>query len=524
MYRILIVDDEFLVRLGLKTTIDWEANGYEVVGEASNGKEAMEMVHRLNPDIVLVDIKMPVMDGLEFMKKVRETNQEVSFIILSNYGDFKYAKDAMKMGVSQYMLKSEINGEILLKTLESVLTEREVKGVRPDQSEQKKKEYLKDIFSKIHGNGNYRLEELKAPKEGVFKEARYITMKMYCNESFLNDKSKDMLQNMLISLIEDAFVDSAIFETTIQKNFYVMVVYPVERQQDIENYCKEKGEFIKRKIKHYFDVALKGGISLTGKADTLPELFKQAETSRQLCFFGEKNFEIYNSSMDSEMSTDISYSVSIAKISEYMANNDTAGMKEYVEAVVQELIQARAYFQMRHVFIDFLSIAKSYIKQLKDEDMATALKKLDYDNWYCLDSAREVLDYIVAIYTNIVDAKNKSRPGYNASVQKTILYIEKNYKDNITLEDMADYVGISKNYLSMLFKQETGQNLVTYLNQIRIEKGKKLLQTTNYRIYEVAEQVGFGSPYYFSKMFKEITGMQCKEYRDAFLDISNQGE
>ena len=105
MYRILIVDDEFLVRLGLKTTIDWKAHGYQVVGEASNGNEALEMVTSLEPDIVLVDIKMPSMDGLEFIKRAKEISRNLSFLILTNYENCQYAKRAVALGVSQYLLK-----------------------------------------------------------------------------------------------------------------------------------------------------------------------------------------------------------------------------------------------------------------------------------------------------------------------------------------------------------------------------------------------------------------------------------
>ena len=163
MYRILIADDEFLVRLGLKTTIDWEAHGYQVVGEASNGQEALEMVDALKPDIVLADIKMPFLDGLEFIARAKEKSKNLSFIILTNYESFQYAKRAMQLGVSQYLLKSEISPDTLLAALESVRQGHKQNVQKSSNDDAERMKYLSRNLSRGQINSYIALERMEIP-------------------------------------------------------------------------------------------------------------------------------------------------------------------------------------------------------------------------------------------------------------------------------------------------------------------------------------------------------------------------
>ncbi|MGC4019788.1 MAG: response regulator [Muricomes sp.] len=531
MYHILIVDDEFLVRLGLKTTIDWEANGYKVVGEASNGKEALEMARSSKPDIVLVDVKMPLMDGLEFITEAKKISEDISFIILSNYENFQYAKLAMKLGVSQYLLKSEINEDILLATLESVCTERRSRHVRHQDDNQARKAYLSNNLSKAQINECIPIGRMDAPPEGLFKAEGYVVMKYFCSIGLLNEQSIDMLSKTMISLIEDEFRGAVYSEVIYQMHYYITLVCPADGHS--EKSYMEKSASIGRKIKYYFSVSLKGGISRKEKAENLPQLLRQTEWARQQCFFGgtggkqtsnirfsgENAFIIYEEGFRENLKKEERPHVSSSQILEYLTESKSRELENYIHHIFARIKAQSSYTVVQHTFIDFLSIAKSSLEKLNVPTTEGFLTKLDYDNWNILTSVEETEVYIHDIFESILGFKSKGISGYSASVKKTIAYVEENYASNITLEDVARHGEISKSYLSMLFKQETGINFVTYLNQYRIEKGKKLLTDTNLKIYEIAEEIGFGSPYYFSKVFKELTGMQCKEYRNYYLKL-----
>ena len=516
MYHILIVDDEFLVRLGLKTTINWEEHGYKVVGEAANGKEALEMVHTLKPDIVLVDIKMPLVNGLEFIEEVQRTNKDISFIILSNYESFQYAKRAMNLGVSNYLLKSEINANTLLTTLNAVKNERTSREGASSRREQVRKTYLDNVLRQARIN-TYIPEKAEMPPAGLFMEEHYVVIKYYCNVALMNEQSIDMLCKMLTSLVEDEFAGATYNEVIFQSHYYFTTVCPAKNEETKLQY-EEKSAAIGRKLNYYFSVDLKGGISQKRDANAIPQMLREAEWAREQSFFCDQAFIVNEDKHQESISFEAKQHISNSTITKYLKEQDATALEQYIHHMFEKIKEQGSYLCAHYAFIDFLSIAKSNLEELKLEETANITNKLEYDNWNVLSSIEETQHYICDVFDTLLHSNSKSSLHYSASVKKTIAYIEENYAKNITLEDMAKNVEISNSYLSMLFKQETGINLVTYLNQYRIEKGKVLLATTNHKIYEIADMVGFGSPYYFSKIFKDITGMQCKGYRDAFSD------
>lgn len=523
MYRILIVDDEFLVRLGLKTTIDWKKHGYQVVGEASNGQEALKMVDTLKPDIILVDIKMPSMDGLEFIAHVRKITEHVSFIILTNYESFQYAKQAMQLGVSQYLLKSEINAEVLLEALESVCQGHEEKANRSHNGEWERMKYLSRNLSKGQINRSIAPERLEIPEEGMFPEENYVVVKYYCNISTMTEQSINMLSKTMISLVESEYPGLTYCENLFQLHYYMTIIFPCGKEEDIYARIIDKSQMMARKIKYYFDTVIRGGISEKRGDSDIPSLLNQAEDARRRCFFGTEPFIVFDSGFQGYLKKMERVHVSGTKLSQMLSAGDVEEICAYVHDIFQVLRRQMNYSNVKHAFFDFLSSAKTYLEKLDEETSHILAKRFDYDNWDALTSVDEAEKYLCDAFEMLIQRNSENGSEYSISIRKSISFIEENYEKNITLQDVADYVSISKNYLSMLFKQETGINFVAYLNHYRIEKAKQLLTTTNMKIYEIADSIGFYSPYYFSKVFKEQTKMQCKEYRERF-SVIEQGE
>lgn len=522
MYHIMIVDDEFLVRLGLKTTINWSDHGYKVVGEASNGKEALDMVRTLKPDIVLVDIKMPLMDGLGFITEARKLNEDISFVILSNYESFSYAKRALELGVSQYILKSEINEEVLLAALNSIKQEKDSERSRYHDKKHEQKQYLKNNLLKGQINVCLPIAGMEAPSEGLFPEEKYVVIKYFCNISLMSQQSIDMLAKMLGSLIDEEYAGAIYSETIFQSYYYLTLIYPCGSAPRAGQYYIDKSNSLGRKLKYYFSVRLKGGISEENHPMQMRQMLREAELAREQCFFCDEFFILYQVQFEELAEKVKDLHISNTRISGYLKERDKEGLKQYIHEKFVTLKEQRRFNAVRHGFIDFLSIAKANVEKLDEESAVHIKNKLDYDNWNQLTSIEETESYIVDIFDSVLGSAGQSDSRYSSSVKQSIAYIEKHYHLNITLEDVSRHVEISKSYLSMLFKQETGTNLVTYINQYRIEEGKKLLVATKMKIYEIADAIGFGSPYYFSKVFKEITGMQCKEYRDTFIDTEEE--
>jgi two-component system response regulator YesN len=198
-----------------------------------------------------------------------------------------------------------------------------------------------------------------------------------------------------------------------------------------------------------------------------------------------------------------------------LEHNQKDKILEYIQNIFRELRKYKSYAQVHDAFIDFLSIGKLLREKYQFKEQASLSEsKFNYAVFHDLKFIGDVEFYIYGIFLALLAGKQGGEIMYSYSVKKCLSFIQQNYAKNISLSDAAKNTELSHNYLSFIFKQETGINFNTYLSQFRVEQAKKLLASSNLRIYQVAEEVGFSNPYYFSKVFKEFTGLSCKQYRD----------
>ncbi len=523
MRSIVIVDDEFLVRLGLKTTMNWEEHGFRIVGEASNGAEALDVIKECQPDIVLTDIQMPIMDGIELIENIRKKDTKTKVIILSNHENFYYAKQAMKLGVEQYILKSEISEDNLLAILEDVRIELidQVGEVKREKNE--KEEYLKYYLRKCEVNKIPQLDVIGNPEKEVFEESSYLIFKGYCTVNLINESAEDMFLKTVRTLISELFSEATSKTMIYRGQCYSMVIVPVEAYgEEWKAVIREKIGIIRKKIKYYFSLSYKGATSSLGDSTDFVRILKEAEQARGFSFFLDTPVIFFDEIEESAFQQQKRPHVSGSLLNRSLDRKSEVDVKQHIKEVFLELNRIKSFEYVEYSVIKFLTIAREYVEERSIEKVEI-LKGIKYDNLYTLSNIDDVEFYVTGIYERIV-SESGSGGMYSASIQKCIHYIEEFYAHELTLDEIACHVDISKNYLSMLFKQEMGINFVTYLNRYRIDRAKEILKESNQKIYEVAEKVGFYSPYYFSKVFKEITGLTCKEYRDNNFDLVQRGE
>lgn len=520
MKKIMIVDDEFLVRLGLKTTIDWNSYGYTIAAEASNGREALKLMETIQPDVLITDIKMPVMDGLELIQEVKKTNKKIAIIILSNYEDFSYAKKAIELGVSKYILKSEISTEKMREILMDARTDAQVPDNEAAQLEASRDKYMRDVQLRSVLNSRLATELIPVPDKALFEDSSYVIAKYFFSIAALNAASLDMISKTFFSSIKNTFPDSSINELHCQQLCYVSAAIPLRHPDaaDIGSYLISQSMMLHRNLRQYFDIELKGGFSTPGTPQEFPRLFSEAELARQSCYFSAEDFLNYSEISDFPRD-DSSLSLGYSGIYAMLASKDAASMQNYIKDIFSQLTKAGSYPKLKNAFTDFMGIAKSYYEEKELSKKLPDSLKFDSENFFLFTSVVPIEDYVLNLFRSIMNADVSGSEGYSFSIKKAIAFIEENYQSNISLNDVAEAVDISKSYLSTLFKQETGTNFITYLNNFRIEKAKKLLTTTNLKIYEISESVGFMNPYYFSKMFKDFTNLSCKEFKDKFSSI-----
>ncbi len=515
--KVLIVDDEFLVRLGLKTTLNWRQYGYNIVAEASNGLEALKLFDKLEPDILMTDIKMPDMDGLELISRIKQKDKDVQIVIISNYRDFDYARQAIKFGVSQYLIKSEINQKSILETLNSLSFSNKPKAL-PDRNDSQKEYMRVQLYKGITNSGSLAPELFTVPKEGLFPDPSYIILTCSCDVSQLAPNTVNILSNMQSSLIDLHFHNAFSCVARVQNKILTTIAAPVSYlKTDVQKCLLSQCKMLARNIRQYSNIDLNIGMSLPGDARRFPEMFVEAESARLNCFFDSDTISVFQKKPD--VPYDTLPKVSIDTLNDYMEKNDDKGLDRYISDIFSRLKELRDFKYFKNCYIDFLVFAKSIYKKCDREKNPTLAGSFDYESLNRMASIGIAENYVRNLYTQILNLLQNKSCSYSYFIKACLSFIDKHYSSNITLTDTAKAINISSSYLSLVFKQEMGINFSDYLMQYRIDKAKDLLTTTNLHIYEIAEKVGFSSPYYFSKVFKDVTKLTCKEYKDKFIRI-----
>jgi two-component system response regulator YesN len=277
LIKVLVADDELLVRIGLRTTIEWEKNGFTIVGEAKNGKEAIELFDKFDADILITDIRMPVMDGLEVIQSIKEKKKDLKSIILTHYDDFSYAQKAIKLGASEFILKNNLSSDNLLLTLKKLSEELE-----PDRSYNigslTESDYLhyaleKAILANIAGIDYEGLMNL--PEDGQFYPHFFVAYGKIC---YTEDLEYDINSSELVKNLSNIFVTKDnVMQAMMRVEDHLIYLYNIGFKT--ENHKKEQSEvtnILKRNIKQFFDLDMFFGVSTIGdKLLGIPKLVAQ---------------------------------------------------------------------------------------------------------------------------------------------------------------------------------------------------------------------------------------------------------
>lgn len=532
MKKILIADDEFLVRLGLKTTINWQEHGFIIVGEAKNGKEALELFEKYDPDILLTDIRMPIMDGLELIQAVKKIKKSVKSVILTHYDDFSYAQEAIKLGASEYILKSDLMSENLFNVLNKLSDE--IDAVNGKQGDSKDSNEISGIIAADNNMGEEVIKRLAdggfksqddfmnyIKKAGeIFKYDKYLIFTGHIEDNISKDSEEEddhFINTVKHVLNQSLDLKDILFYTYISKS-QVTGLINISSGENFEKFYKSLEHFallFKHNLKQFLEADISIGFSiLSDSREELLTLVKQARIAQKYSYFESAGIKIF--SYDMLEKTEECPRVSLDIIKTFVKTLETDKMIDYINSIFDKLSELKQIGYVKDVFIDFMSYAKIISSELNlEKGGALNESKFSYNIFDELINFEAVKKYVLDIYHSICEySLGNKTDGYSYLIRKCIDFIKENYQKNVTLSDAALYVDVSSSYLSLLFKQETGINFSNYLTNYRIEEAKKLLKTTNLKIYEVAYKVGFDSPYYFSKVFKNTLGSTCKEFKN----------
>lgn len=541
MYQVLLVDDEPLILTGIQSMINWEDYDCVITDKASNGKQALEKMEKSMPDIVITDIKMPVMTGIEFMQECRDRGYDTVFILLTNLEEFSLAKSALALGAADYLVKMEMTQEMMgnsLKRATEMCNQKRIltdkiphREFHPKDVKQTATGFFRDILEKAGNLSDEFRKKWQEPVEKMELEQLYengvlMWIRPYKDRDLFENVSEDDRKEMLD--YAQSFMEQFMNRihsgccTLVWKRMGILAILP--GQNRTEKYYRDTGKKICNILEDYFGCQTLVAISAPmediwgGSKRALSQIKKIQE------------FYYYHSNEPVVLVSDVeahfweerharhdTFDISFLKkdLRQALVQQD----KEKVNSVFEELSALFTEFhpareQVVNACANLYYFFLSYVEEdaLIKEEMPypSVVMEILLECFTLKAHTRWLLKFGSWVGNTMENFHRGSKTDKIVEAAKE--YVRENYGEKLTLAAIASKIGISQGYLSSVFKKQTGGNLNDYINQMKIEKAKELLEKHEYMMYEISDMLGFENPYYFSKVFKKLTGITPSEY------------
>ncbi|MFV0527097.1 MAG: response regulator [Lachnospiraceae bacterium] len=505
--KVLIVDDERLAVEDLKNLIDWPKIGFEVVATASNGKQGLLKFKEFSPEVVITDIRMPIMDGIEFVRKLRESEQLSKILLLTAYEDFGYAKSAIQYGINDYIVKGTITEQslnlLLEKLKQQIEEEREIARV-----------ILKDKISEYLQTA----DETSAVPESVSQKAfLYLIVEQNLPlevKTDYNAASQKISVEAIIKKCEQLPLQSRVAVSKLNARRVLLLLECSSHSKSMQ---KQKLLAVKAEVADSLakDFGTEFTIFTEASKMTLEQfkkLYIQHESVLEEKYWISKTNtidigEIHNIKMNvvSEKEKEEAF----AHLKEGAAENDCEKVKQSIRALFE--LEKMSLPYLKCISKELYSILEDSVKDLYGRFEIDITAAENHAHWGHRNDLQEwFLRKFEELHQARQDEKNRK---YSKVTQNAIDYVKKNYMDkSLSVKDMADSIHVSMGYLSMVFKKETGQTLNSYITETRVEAAKRMLSKGNRKIYEIADAVGYHSSQYFSQIFLKQEACYPSEY------------
>lgn len=533
MIKVFLVEDEIVMREGIKNTIAWEQEGFSFVGEASDGELAYPLIQKTRPDILITDIKMPFMDGLELSRLVKKEMPDIKIIILSGYDEFKYAQEGINIGIEDYLLKPVTGARLLeaiKKVADHVRKEREQRSFletygreQQENVQLAKQKYFRRLISGQMPVSAMLSEGAALGLDMAAQQYNILLFKVFAGEEQEGySETVNQVTEEIRAMIEELPQVILIEMSTEGLAFLIRGTEEEDAGQVQEKLVSRLLEILKR----YPDAAYFGGAGCTVRR--LGELSKCSEEANRAFayrYIYSKNQIVYSEggrkgSRDGEL-----------KIG-------TLDVNQMDRRVVERFLRAGLMSEVRHFVDEYLdSLGESGIASLMFRQYITmdlyittvsVLESMGYTSGDLVErcgdfqtmtevfeSVDRMKEYIRQVFETAIELRDRaSSKKYSSLLQRAVAYIQENYANtDISLNSVAASVNLSPNHFSTVFGQEMGQTFVEYLTAQRMGKARELLRGTNMKTSEIAYAVGYKDPHYFSYLFKKTQDCTPREFR-----------
>lgn len=533
MIKMFIADDEQIVVEGIRDSINWAEYGVEVCGTASNGLDALKQSIILMPDIIISDIKMPGLNGLEFVKELKTRIPKSLIILISAYQKFEYAKEAIKLGVLSYITKPFKKNQILEEVLKAcdVIKEEEHKLELNSKFEQELPTLRSYFLNSIILGDDIQLEEYEENVEKYRldlskRNVRVLVIRPELPEETLPERSKsikDICGSIQLSILKNLPNELKI-TTFFSPGNDVVVIYGAEDINildfsEINNGLKK----VKANIYDKLGILISIGIGrLYFDYKNIYLSYKEAMSALNYKLIYGDGSIIFIDNIVSESSDTVKVVVCINKKIECFENLLSVGNCEESLKKAREIAlymkenKGVSYNYVQQVFAQLLSliVRRAIELNIYDEILSKDITGL-YEKVYAMKSLAELSDFLGEIIKEVCEVtERKTLEMSSGTINKALEFMKQHCHENIAQTNVAEYVGLNASYFSRYFKEETGQSFMDYMKKLRIDKAKELMISSNMKIYEISEALGYQSVQYFSTLFKSLVGLTPQEYKD----------
>lgn len=509
MKKVFLVDDEIIIRQGISNSINWEEEGYVYCGDAPDGEVALPLIEKHKPDIVITDIKMPFMDGLQLSKIIREKMPWIKIVILSGHDEFEYAREALRIQISEYCLKP-VSSSDLLEILQRV-------SLQIDQ-EELEKEQISDLKHQILRNESLAQEKfLKELCEGIHSTTDAIKKASELNIDLISSYFLVLIAESKKSEVNLDWISKNYPSLTYQRNANERV-YIIKGQS--QSQLEQDSENIRNRFLLNQDSITFGFGKIESRIQEIMNSYDMAKEEKSYSDSLNKYF-ISGEEINNKSFGEI-HQFNRKELIDFLKFGTKTEILPFVQTYSSYLRSSkfRTPFITHYFLMDFTVTISHYIKE--QEESASVLNDIhqleNKVNW--IREYSEIVDYMKKTLNLAIDFREQIS-NFSSLIRQAKDYIDNNYSNpNLSLQTIANKIHISPSYLSHLFSQQTGKTLVEYLTEIRMNRAKELLYTTNYKTYEIANKVGYNDSHYFCNLFKKITGKTTTEFKNRQLNLS----
>lgn len=537
MLKIFLVEDEYVVREGIKNNIDWAKEGFIFSGEAADGELAFPLIQAEQPDIIITDIKMPFMNGLDLSRLVVKALPQSKIIILSGHEEFSYAQEAIKIGVTEYLLKP-IKSTELIETVKrigkQIIAEREERENYERykrEMEENETEKMRRLFNEMITGTLSIAKILERGKEyGIELSAKLYQIILFK----YNIKNKDEIYSReILELEKEINSVNSRYDNIIMFDRAIEGIAFLIKGDSSGHLDSTREAFISRLkdvMEKYPHIRYFGGIGIqVDRLTALSQSYESAARAFSYRFIFENNdiissnqvLSFYRQDEDDTVLSEIELeSLDLKKADAFLKSGEAEEITYFVEEFLKSVGSAseKSFLFKQYIIMNIYFTVVAFLKEIGSPDLSIeepfkgleGIKEMYYDN-------QKAKDYIIRIFSAAIERRDALRnKRYNRIIDQAKEYINRHFADeDISLYETAAYVNLSPSHFSSVFSKETGKSFIRYLTDLRMSKAREMLKCTDMRCSDISIAVGYKDAHYFSYLFKKIHNCSPMQYRTS---------